>query len=81
MKRFGRAIVVTSCFLLLGIVISLVPQKSVTAGPAATSVMVTNAATNPVPVKDVDQPARQPFQQETCNFVGTNPALTCKAQG
>jgi hypothetical protein len=41
------------------------------------NVNVANASSSPVLARDVDQPARQPFQIETCFSVGTNPALQC----
>jgi len=102
MKRFSRALVASFGFVVLGSVISLVPQKSATGsntksptgghienvnvvntplpvsgtvnvgtptvnlGAGSTvgingSVQIGNSATSPVLVRDVDNPARQPF--------------------
>lgn len=61
MKRFARALAVTLGLVVLGSIVSLVPQKKVSAqdvGPA-----VTIAGPLPVPIRNSDEKGRIPYQQ------------------
>jgi hypothetical protein len=62
MKRLARLLVVTLGLGALALVVSLVPQKTAS-GTVAANVNVVNSTSQPVPNRDVDNPARQPFQE------------------
>lgn len=68
MKRIKQALVTGGCLLtLLCIVTVTTPRVSYGSGGAAPGpekpVVVVNTAAEPVPARDVDNPAREPFQR------------------
>src|SRR6266568_4786805 len=53
------------CLLLIPLVLACLALLPIAqAAPSPSNVMVVNTPASPVPVRDVDNPARQPFQAE-----------------
>jgi hypothetical protein len=80
MKIFAKAAVAKIRLLGLGLTLFLPFQHAAALDSqqqtASTSVTVTNPATKPVPERDIDNPARQPFQYTLSPSSGTSSSAT-----
>src|SRR6266568_3412190 len=65
------------CLLLIPLVLACLALLPIAqAAPSPSNVMVVNTPASPVPVRDVDNPARQPFQAQVVGGFADGAATT-----
>jgi hypothetical protein len=80
MRIFAKDAVAKVSLLGLGLVLFLPFQHAAAYQSVSTSVTVTNGLTKPVPERDVDNPARQPFQHTLSPSSGVSSSATANYQ-